>query len=283
MLKIGDFSKIGKVSIRMLRHYDQIGILKPACIDNNTGYRSYSIDQLPRLNRIIFLKDIGFSLTEVMGLVDEQISIDEMKAMLVRRQRDLENEISMAQINLKTIVDRLRIIESEGDIPKFDVSIKSTESYVYVSHRTIVPHLEQMGVFCYNMYAKLYKELNVMNITPIGPEITFYFNEEYSETDLDMETGIVVPKSCLEKFRSNETVLNARVIEAEEHMAYAVYSGPFEGIEQAIIELLKWVVSNDWQITGALRELHLSGPAHPNGELVENAIIELQVPVSKLL
>jgi len=105
MLKIGDFSKIGKVSIRMLRHYDQIGILKPTCIDNNTGYRSYSIDQLPRLNRIIFLKNIGFSLTEVMELVDEQISIDEMKAMLVKRQKDLENEISMAQINLKQLLN----------------------------------------------------------------------------------------------------------------------------------------------------------------------------------
>jgi len=77
MLKIGDFSKIAKISIRMLRHYDQIGLLKPAYIDNLTSYRSYSIDQLPRLNRILFLKDIGFSLNEVMNLINEHISIDE--------------------------------------------------------------------------------------------------------------------------------------------------------------------------------------------------------------
>ncbi|OPL09893.1 MAG: hypothetical protein AVO34_12735 [Firmicutes bacterium ML8_F2] len=283
MLKIGDFSKIGKVSIRMLRHYDQIGILKPACIDNSTGYRIYSIDQLPRLNRIIFLKDIGFSLTEVMELVDEHISIDEMKAMLVKRQKDLQNEISMAQINLKTVVERLHSIESEGDIPKFDISIKSTDPYVYASHRTIVPHMNQMGIYCYDMYAKVYKELKQMNVTPIGPEITYYYNEEYCETNLDMEAGIVVPISCLEKFQTNVSLLNARVIEAEDNVAFVIYSGPFDGMEQAIIELLKWIGNNDWFIVGALRELHLSGPAHPDGEVVENAIIELQIPVSRII
>ncbi|MBP2033321.1 DNA-binding transcriptional MerR regulator/effector-binding domain-containing protein [Clostridium algifaecis] len=283
MVRIGDFSKIARVSIRMLRHYDQIGIFKPACIDNLTGYRGYSIEQLPKLNRIIFLKDIGFSLNEVKELIDENISIDEMKEMLLKRQKDLENEISMAQINLKTVMDRLKTIEDERNIPRYDISIKRTDSYTLASHRTIVPHMNQMGIFCYDMYSKLYKELNKMNITPIGPEITFYYNEEYCEADLDMETGILVPHTWLDIKNKNESILMFRNIEAEENMAFLLYSGSFDGIEQAIIELLKWVAVNNWQITGALRELHLSGPAHPDGKVVENAIVELQIPVSKIL
>jgi DNA-binding transcriptional MerR regulator len=116
MLRIGDFSKIAKVSVRMLRYYDQIGLLKPAYIDTNSGYRNYSVDQLSRLNRIIFLKDIGFSLNEVMELVDETISIEEMKGMLLKRKQQLEHEISMAQINLSTVMDRLSSIEKEREI-----------------------------------------------------------------------------------------------------------------------------------------------------------------------
>jgi len=103
MLRIGDFSKIGRVSIRMLRHYDQIGLLKPACVDSVSGYRSYSVDQLHRLNRIIFLKDIGFSLNEINELIDSNISVNEMKAMLRKRQKNLENEIAIAQLNLNTV------------------------------------------------------------------------------------------------------------------------------------------------------------------------------------
>jgi DNA-binding transcriptional MerR regulator/effector-binding domain-containing protein len=283
MLKIGDFSKIGKISIRMLRHYDQIGLLKPAYIDNITGYRSYSIDQLPRLNRILFLKDIGFSLSEVMELIDEHISIDEMKDMLVRKQKDLENEIGIAQINLKTVIDRLRTIENEGNIPKYDILIKQTDRYTFASHRTIVPHMNQMNIYCYDMYSKLYKELKRMNITPIGPEITCYYNEEYCETDLDMEVGTVIPLGALDAKNIKESILNLTTIEAEETVATVLYSGPFDGMEQAIIELLKWIGSNSWQIIGALREIHLSGPAHPEGEVVECAIIEFQIPVIKIL
>ncbi len=281
MLKIGDFSKVGKVSIRMLRHYDQIGIFKPAYIDDQTGYRSYSIDQLPRLNRIKFLKDLGFSLQEVMELVDEQLSIDEMKRLLQKKQFDLENEISMAQINLKTIMDRLKLIENEGNVPKFDISIKTTDSYGYVSLRKLVPHVSQMSIFCYDMYMTLYRELQISNIIAIGPETTYYHNDDYSETDLDVEVGTVIELAALKKMAAQDSLLQTRIVPAEEHVAFLMYSGPFEEIEQGVIELLKWVGMNEWQIKGPMRELHMSGPAHSNGAIDPNPIIELQLPVKK--
>ena len=64
MLKIGDFSKLSQVSIKALRLYDQIGLLKPTVVDNYTAYRYYSASQLPRLNRILAFKDLGFSLEQ---------------------------------------------------------------------------------------------------------------------------------------------------------------------------------------------------------------------------
>lgn len=282
MIKIGDFSKIAKVSIRMLRHYDQIGLLKPVCIDKSTGYRHYSIDQLPKLNRILFLKDIGFSLNEVMDLIDEHISVDEMKSMLVKRQKDLENEINMAQINLNIVKDRLKTIENEGLIPKYDITIKSTESYTLASHRIIVPHMNQMGIYCNNMYSQLYKELERLKISVTGPEITRYYNEEYSETDIDMEVGVVIPFNLDVTKQFKESFLTLSELEAQENVASVLYSGSFEGMELAVIELLKWIGTNHWESIGEIREIHLSGPAHIDGEVVEKAIIELQIPIRKI-
>ena len=65
MLKIGEFSKLSRVSVRMLRHYDDIGLLHPAEIDRFTDYRYYSEAQLPTVCRITALKDMGFRLADI--------------------------------------------------------------------------------------------------------------------------------------------------------------------------------------------------------------------------
>lgn len=70
MLKIGDFSRLARVSVRMLRHYDEIGLLKPHTINDLTGYRFYLAEQIPKVNRIQVLKGIGFSLLEICGLME---------------------------------------------------------------------------------------------------------------------------------------------------------------------------------------------------------------------
>ena len=283
MLRIGDFSKVAKVSVRMLRHYDQIGLLKPACIDETSGYRSYSIDQLPRLNRIMFLKDIGFSLHEIMDLVDDNISVEEMKAMLKKRQKELENEINLAQLNLKVVMYRLRIIENESEMPKYDVTVKRTEGYLAVTYREIVPNLLEMDTYCHNMYSKLYKELKRLNISAIGPEVCYYYHEEYCDTDLDMAVGVIIQGNIDEHEKINASEIALKRVEAQEQVASLIYSGPFDGMEFAIIELLKWIGANNWEIVGELTEVHLSGPAYVDGQVQEHNVVELQIPIRKQL
>jgi DNA-binding transcriptional MerR regulator/effector-binding domain-containing protein len=282
MLRIGDFSKIAKVSVRMLRYYDQIGLLKPTYIDTNSGYRNYSVDQLSRLNRIIFLKDIGFSLNEVMELVDETISIEEMKGMLLKRKQQLEHEISMAQINLSTVMDRLSSIEKEREIPRYDVIIKSTEVFFVAALREVVPHIREMGIYCYSMYHKLHKELARCKVAAIGPEVTFYYNDEYCETDLDVEASLIIEGNPAEINKLKGSELRIRKVEAQEKIASLIYRGAFQGLEAPIIELLKWTGLNGWETVGALREIHLSGPAHKMEDCVQQpAVVELQIPVKR--
>ncbi len=95
MLKINDFSKLGQVSTRMLRHYDKLGLLKPSQTDQWTGYRYYTIDQLPRLHRIIALKELGLSLEQIAQLLDkgDELPAERMRGMLSMRQAELETEL----------------------------------------------------------------------------------------------------------------------------------------------------------------------------------------------
>src|SRR5256885_15638392 len=89
MFSIGDFARLGRVSVRMLRHYDAIGLLRPAAVDPASGYRFYRADQLRRLNRVIALKDLGFTLEQVQLILDDQVSIAELRGMLRLRRAPL--------------------------------------------------------------------------------------------------------------------------------------------------------------------------------------------------
>jgi DNA-binding transcriptional MerR regulator len=111
MFKIGDFSKFSKVSVRMLRHYDQLGLLQPAHVDPATEYRFYTADQLPRLHRIIALQDIGFTLEQIRGLLARPVSAEEMRGMLLLKQADLQNKVQADMDRLSRIADRISQIE----------------------------------------------------------------------------------------------------------------------------------------------------------------------------
>ena len=117
MFKIGDFSKLSRVSVIALRYYDELGLLKPAHIDRFTSYRYYSLDQLPRLNRILALKDLGFSLEETARLLDDTLSPAQMRALLQEKQAQIQQRVAEEQARLARVEARLRQIEQEDWMP----------------------------------------------------------------------------------------------------------------------------------------------------------------------
>ncbi len=125
MFSIGDFARHGRVSVRMLRHYDAIGLLRPARVDPATGYRSYQADQLARLNRIVALKDLGFTLEQVGSMLDKQVTGPELRGMLRLRHAELAAQIEADTARLRQVEARLSAIESEGRMPSADVQIKT--------------------------------------------------------------------------------------------------------------------------------------------------------------
>ncbi|MEM7345263.1 MAG: helix-turn-helix domain-containing protein, partial [Chloroflexota bacterium] len=142
MFLIGEFSKISRVSKRLLHYYDDIGLLNPAHIDEATGYRYYSAKQLPRLNRILALKALGLTLDQIIKMMDEAISDDEIQGMLRLKKAEMEQTVQENLQRLRSIEARLQQNQDTGKVP--DVVIKSIPAQPFLSVRKQFPTSEAL-------------------------------------------------------------------------------------------------------------------------------------------
>lgn len=176
MFSIGDFAQYGRVSARMLRHYDAIGLLRPARTDPGSGYRFYEAAQLARLNRIIALKDLGFSLQQVRAILAEEVSVPELRGMLRLRRAELEASLTAAGARLAQVEARLRTIESEGRMSADDVVVKRTDTVLLAELSGIAAGYgpEDIGPVIQPLYGELCRRLEQAGVTPAGPGLAYY-------------------------------------------------------------------------------------------------------------
>ncbi len=171
----------------MLRHYDAIGLLRPAHVDQVTGYRSYEAQQLMRLNQIVALKDLGLTLQQVRSILDDKVSAEELRGMMRLRRAGLQEQIATDTARLAQVEARLQIIEMEGAMPADDLQIKRipavrvaelTGTAASFEPRSIAPVIGPL-------YEELSGRLDRAGLTPTGPAIA------YCEDSADGD-GIVV-------------------------------------------------------------------------------------------
>ncbi|MFQ5433287.1 MAG: helix-turn-helix domain-containing protein, partial [Anaerolineae bacterium] len=135
MFRIGEFSKIAQVSVSQLRYYDEIGLLKAAKIDEWTGYRYYSARQLPHLNRILALKELGLSLDQIRRMVSDEISTEEIRGMFALKKAQAEQAVRDELLRLQQIEVRLQQIEDGASFGNYDIVVKSLPEQPYLSLR----------------------------------------------------------------------------------------------------------------------------------------------------
>jgi DNA-binding transcriptional MerR regulator len=282
MFKIGDFSRLSQTSVRMLRHYDKLGLLEPSYTDKFTGYRYYTIDQLGRLNRIVALNDLGLTLQQIKDLLgrDGSLPAEQLRGMLALRRVELEQELEEKRWQLAGVEARLTQIEQENDPDPYEVVVKSLADVPVASLRHLAPHVYEVGYFCATLYGQLYRTLDRLHVPYGEPEITLYHNDEYRETDIDMEVALPVAVQVVADPPPADH-LTFRTLPGCDLAAALVYEGPYEGLIGPIQALLRWIGLHGHMPAGPLRELHLSGPAHgshPGGV----PVIELQAPIVKI-
>jgi DNA-binding transcriptional MerR regulator len=270
MFKIGDFSKISQVSVKTLHHYDDIGLLKPAAIDPVTGYRHYMIEQLPRLNRILALKDLGFTLEQIARLLDDHLSFEAICAIMHMKQAELTQRVTEEQARLARVAARLRLIQQEGSMSNYEVVIRTISPCTVVSMREVMPNIPHMGW----RIGEVVEALERQNIRPTGSLMTLFYHSGFREEGLDIEVAVPVPAdTTLDVALSGNVRLGMRTLPAVERMACLVYQGSYETLSEAYAAFGRWMAEHGYQLQLPGREIYLNGPH--NGP----PITEIQFPL----
>jgi len=272
MIKIGDFSKLSLVSVRMLRYYEEMGLLKPVHVDTYTGYRYYSVDQLPRLNRILALKDLGLSLEQIAALLNGGLSAEQLSGMLKLKRAELDQHITDEQLRLARVEARLRQIEQEAEMSQYEVIIKKVEPQLVASVRRTIPDPQMVG----QMMETLFTTLEQQGVKPAGAPCAIWHDKEHKEQDWDAEVAVAVTQALPEGGEVRTFHLPGVA-----SMACTIHTGSYEGFPQAYNALMAWIEANGYQICGGMREFYLRGPG-PVPTDPATYVTEIQVPVEKM-
>jgi len=275
VLKISDFSRLSLVSVKALRYYDELGLLKPARVDECTGYRYYSASQLTRLNRILVMKDLGLDLSQIALLLNKEPAPDQIWGMLQLKQVELRQQLEEGQARLARIGAWLHAFEQEATLPAYDVVLKSVAPLWVAQQCGIAPKLGQLelGRTLSRLFGEVKGYLNQQGATRVGLGITLYYDTEYRERDIHVG-------ACLAFEGKLEDGEQVKVVElpAVETMASVIHHGSFSALHQAYNALLTWVEANGYHISGPNRELGLE--YEPGGD-ESTFVTELQFPVEK--
>jgi effector-binding domain-containing protein len=271
MLKIGDFSKLARVSIKALRYYDEIGLLKPVRIDQFTGYRYYETSQLPRLTRIIALKDMGLSLYEIARLLKENVSISHILDLLHIKQGELKERLEQEAARLTRVEEWLKQVEKEGKMPDYEIVLKKVPSQKVVAIRATLPGgYGETG----RLFDKLMPYVFQSRAQMIGPPIEIIYDEDFKETDVDVEVAIPVASIV-----PAQGEIKSYELPGYDRMATTIHKGNFDTVSAAYAALMKWIEASGYQVAGPSREIYFTDPH--SGVAPNEYVTEVQFPVEK--
>ncbi|MEN6325519.1 MAG: MerR family transcriptional regulator [Syntrophomonas sp.] len=273
MFKIGEFSKLTQVSIRMLRYYDETGVLKPANIDKNTGYRLYSVEQIPILHKIIFLRDIGFSVAQIAVALNNWDK-DFISKHLINKQQEIESLIQTEQARINKINIAINDMAEDKLSVNYNVSLKSIPAYQVLSLRKIIPNYFNEGLLWQELDDFIDREH--LDIPSNSHALAIYHDEEHKDANVDVEVCVAVSQKGQSK-----GVFKYRDTEKIDTMACAMVYGPYENIAIGYEALAHWLTKHSqYRMIGYNRQICHRGPW--NEKESSKYLTEIQIPVEKL-
>lgn len=300
MLTIGQFAKLAQVSLKLLRHYDRIGLLQPVHINRETGYRYYAVEQLDRLNRILALQNLGLSLKDIERLLDEHVSPEELRGMLRLKQSRLRHLLEKETQRLREVETRLAQIESaDPSFQAYDIAFKSASAVQVAGVRQIMSDGDLIGP----MFLQLHEILKA-NAVKSGDSIGLYdlsapldTGGEASETftlttgrrvrcsehpgswSFDLEAVYTVSGAVPPRLHMPDgQPIHVRELPAEPVVAAIFHRGAFTTRYNAYSVFTHWADANDYLVSGAIREVYLRYVDHPNDS---RNMLEILIPVVK--
>ena len=280
MLQIGEFSRLSRISVRMLRHYDQVGLLKPAEQDAQTGYRRYAASQLAEANRITVLRDLGFPIREIGRLAHADDG--ELARALDDRARELEEGIGREQRRLADLRRFRQEVEAGGAAVSCEVTLVSVPPYQVVALR--------MELADYDEERRAWERLGALRgergITPSEPytEYCEFCNEgagSGSSGRAGDDTAVVVEVAVATDAHGEDDGPLCFYRSAALPLAASIkVYGPYENIAPVYASFARWLEDHPaLRMAGPTREVAHRGPW--NAEDPQDYLTEFLVPVQK--
>lgn len=273
MFKIGEFSRVCRVPVSALRYYADIGLLQPSHTDPFTGYRYYSAAQLPRLNRILALKELGLSLEQITAMLNDALSADEIRGMLRLKKAEMQQQVAEQQARLDRLEARLRLIEQEGKMPEQEVVLKPIEALHVMAIRETIGTPEQVGA----LMGECFGALMPAGIQITGAPMSIYYDEEFKPDNLDVEIAFPTARGTADRVSlGGGRAITAHELPAVETAACIIHKGDYQLLGNTYAAVARWIEENGYRIVGPPREVYLTAPGDPAGLLTE-----IQYPVTR--
>jgi DNA-binding transcriptional MerR regulator len=272
MFRIGDFSRIARVSARLLRFYDEIGLFVPARADEQTGYRYYTIQQLAELNRILVLKELGFELEQVREILRSNVGTSELRNLLLLRRNDVEQTLEEESRRLRQIEARIAQLETDGVLSADDVVVRAEPAHEIVSLRRTVPSFAAARGLILEL-RDLARPLLRRGGTPTLLAIAH--SPQFEQDEIDVEFGFVLdgaPHGALDSARG----LARRTLEPVERMAICVRVGLPEDAHLVTAKIGRYLAASGDVLAGPSREVFLQTP---NPERMHESVVEMQFAI----
>jgi len=271
MLKIGDFSKLSRISIRMLRHYNEIGLLIPDSTDSTTSYRYYSEAQLPLANRISALKNMGFSLAVITEMLKEYEDTEALKKYLLLKFAEIKEQAENTNKQLLLLETTINRLGKDENTMNYSVTLKEMPQRYVASLRKIIPAYDKEGV----LWEQLMKETAPLNMQMANPcnSLAIFHDEGYKESDVDIEIQITVQGN----YKNTENVIFKT--ETPILIASATYKGSYEQMTAVNGAVAGWITDNNYDFDGTMFTIYHVSPAEDQNP--ENWITEVCYSVKK--
>jgi DNA-binding transcriptional MerR regulator len=269
MLTIGEFARLGQVTVKALRHYDALGLLKPAAIDPQSGYRRYTEVQIPRLQRIGELKALGFRLEAIGSLLDEPPPPARWRALLHGRQGELLREIRASQSALARVDRAVRALDDAVAPQDYTVELVELEPALVAGIRDRIP----TGTI-YTLFQELRGWLEEQGAGAAEPLLTLaHLSGPYQADTHDAEAAVLLdthlPASGRVQVRELPATLAAQV----------VHHGDYRQMYRAHEALTEWINGNGYERRSPGREIYWRNQAH--ALTADDFLTEIVVPVCR--
>ncbi|MCI8398958.1 MAG: MerR family transcriptional regulator [Oscillibacter sp.] len=271
MLKIGEFSKLSRLTVRRLRSYDEAGLLRPASIDPFTGYRYYSESQLPTANRITALKDMGLSQPAIRQALQCWEDPAALERFLLAQRDAAQEEAARAARRLRlldTAIDRLRKDEKQM---KYDVTIKTIPERYVASVRMVIPSYYREGDL-WHIYCQETARMNIQDGDPVFC-LAVYHDGEFKDSDVDVE----IQKTVAGTYQDTEHVKFKTVPAVE--VASATFQGSYEQISDVNEAVTAWVNDNGYAFAGLFFNIYHVSPHETRNP--DEFVTEVCYPIRK--